>query len=284
MAGRRICHKPLNSVALRQFGIAERCSPTPGRSNSGHARPTLSWSSLTPAGLTSRMSYARAISFFEGESRGKDRPSEGLSGKRWNSCTRVGEERAMSGLRWWVLALGSAMAIAGCASVPTARIDAAASAIDDPSLSPSPTSEAAERAKGLTQSPSDPTERPLGSSETAEETVTEDYDPWEPFNTAMFSFNRKVDRYALKPVAKAWDKIVPDPVERSLKRAFDNLSMPRRLVNNLFQLKLKGAGQEPRRRAGAQPRSVRERRGEHRRPLQRSAEWVSATAAEDDRR
>jgi len=278
----------------------------------------------------------------------------------------------MSGLRWWVLALGSAMAIAGCASVPTARTDAAASAIDDPSLSPSPTSEAAERAKGLTQSPSDPTERPLGSSETAEETVTEDYDPWEPFNTAMFSFNRKVDRYALKPVAKAWDKIVPDPVERSLKRAFDNLSMPRRLVNNLFQLKLKGAGQElarfglnttlgvaglfdvakvfgleaseadtgqtlgplwrgaravlgvavsassdgprwdrlrrgrsarsvhlrhlprrrpggysgreARRRAGAQPRSVRERRGEHRRPLQRSAEWVSATAAEDDRR
>src|SRR2546428_10521638 len=111
--------------------------------------------------MTLRMSYARSLSFFEGESRGKDRPSEGLSGKRWNSCTRVGEERAMSGLRLWVLALGSAMAIAGCASVPT-----------------------------------------------AEETVTEDYDPWESFNTAMFSFNRKVDRYALKPVAKAWDKIV----------------------------------------------------------------------------
>src|SRR5437879_6610977 len=150
----------------------------------------------------------------------------------------------MSWSRWWVLALGSSMAIAGCASVPTARIDAAASAIDDPSLSPSPTSEAAERAKGLTQSPSDPTERPLGSSETAEETVTEDYDPWEPFNTAMFSFNRKVYRYALKPAAKAWDKIVTHPVERSLKRAFDHLSMPRRLVNSLFQLKLKGAGQE----------------------------------------
>ncbi len=63
-------------------------------------------------------------------------------------------------------------------------------------------------------------------------------------NTAIFAFNRKVDRYALKPVAKAWDKIVPDPVERSLKRAFDNVSMPRRLVNNLLQLKLKGAGQE----------------------------------------
>jgi len=150
----------------------------------------------------------------------------------------------MSGLRWWVVALGIAMAIAGCASVPITQTDAAASAIPDPSLSPSPTSEVTEKAPGLALSPSDPTERPRDSSETAEEAVTEDYDPWEGFNTAMFSFNRKVDRYALKPVAKAWDKIVPDPVERSLKRAFDNLAMPRRLVNNLFQLKLKGAGQE----------------------------------------
>ena len=135
----------------------------------------------------------------------------------------------MSGSRWWVLALGIAMAIAGCVSAPTAQTDAAASAIPDPS--PSPTSEVAERATGLAPSP-------------LEDTVVEDYDPWAPFNTAIFSFNRKVDRYVLKPVAKAWDKIVPDPVERSLKRAFDNLSMPRRLVNNLFQLKLKGAGQE----------------------------------------
>ncbi len=131
----------------------------------------------------------------------------------------------MSGLRWWVLVLGVAMAIAGCVSVSTTETVADASALPESSLSPSPTSEGAEKAIG-------------------EETVVEDYDPWAPFNTAIFSFNRKVDRYVLKPVAKAWDKIVPDPVERSLKRAFDNLSMPRRLVNNLFQLKLKGAGQE----------------------------------------
>jgi len=131
----------------------------------------------------------------------------------------------MSGSRWWVLALGIAMAIAGCVSVSTTETVADGSALPESSLSPSPTSEGAEKAIG-------------------EETLVEDYDPWAPFNTAIFSFNRKVDRYVLKPVAKAWDKIVPDPVERSLKRAFDNLSMPRRLVNNLFQLKLKGAGQE----------------------------------------
>src|SRR5439155_1265439 len=43
-------------------------------------------------------------------------------------------------------------------------------------------------------------------------------------------------------------------------------------------------GREARRRSGAQPRSVRERRREHRRPLQRRTERVPATAAEDDRR
>jgi len=147
----------------------------------------------------------------------------------------------MSGLRLWVLGLGVAMAIAGGVSVSTAETDALASAIPDLSLSPFPGAEPAGEAIGLAL---DPTRRPLDSSGIAEDTVVEDYDPWEPFNTSVFSFNRKVDRYALKPVAKAWDKIVPDPVERSLKRAFDNLSMPRRLVNNLFQLKLKGAGQE----------------------------------------
>ena len=29
----------------------------------------------------------------------------------------------------------------------------------------------------------------------------EEYDPWEPFNERMFEFNRRVDRYVLKPVA-----------------------------------------------------------------------------------
>ena len=128
----------------------------------------------------------------------------------------------MSGSRWWGFALGVGMAIAGVVSVSTAETDALASAIPD--LSPSPSSELAEAATGVAL---DPGERPVDSSGIAEETVAEEYDPWEPFNTAMFSFNRKVDRYALKPVAKAWDTIVPAPVQQSLKRAFDNLSMPR---------------------------------------------------------
>jgi phospholipid-binding lipoprotein MlaA len=72
----------------------------------------------------------------------------------------------------------------------------------------------------------------------------EEYDPWEPYNEKIFDFNYNVfDRYVLKPVATAWD-YVPDPVQESLGNAFDNVSMPRRLVNHLLQAEFKDAGNE----------------------------------------
>jgi phospholipid-binding lipoprotein MlaA len=76
-----------------------------------------------------------------------------------------------------------------------------------------------------------------------EDEVTE-YDPWEPFNRRMFEFNRQVDRYVLKPVARVWNFVVPDLAQQSLANAFDNIAMPRRLVNSLLQLKIEGAGRE----------------------------------------
>ena len=78
-----------------------------------------------------------------------------------------------------------------------------------------------------------------------EQEEIEEYDPWEPYNEKMFSFNYKVlDRYILKPAATAWDWVLPDPFQRSLSNAFDNLGMPRRVINNLLQLKVKRAGYE----------------------------------------
>ena len=72
-----------------------------------------------------------------------------------------------------------------------------------------------------------------------------DQDPWEPFNDVMFSFNRNVfDRFILKPVAVVWDALLPDPVQRSLRNALDNLAVVRRLVNNVLQLKAEGTGRE----------------------------------------
>jgi phospholipid-binding lipoprotein MlaA len=73
----------------------------------------------------------------------------------------------------------------------------------------------------------------------------DDYDPWQPFNEKMFSFNHDVlDRYLVKPAATGWSKIAPEPARRSLSRVFDNLDMPRRLVNNLLQARPIGAARE----------------------------------------
>jgi phospholipid-binding lipoprotein MlaA len=82
------------------------------------------------------------------------------------------------------------------------------------------------------------------ASEHAEAANAEDYDPWERFNERMFAFNHKLDRVVVKPVAKAWTKIAPEPVRNGIANVFRNVGMPRRFVNNLFQLKFTGAAQE----------------------------------------
>jgi phospholipid-binding lipoprotein MlaA len=72
-----------------------------------------------------------------------------------------------------------------------------------------------------------------------------DEDPWEGFNEKMFTFNREVlDRFLLKPIATAWDFILPDPVQRGVHNFFDNLAVVRRVVNNGLQLKGAGAATE----------------------------------------
>jgi phospholipid-binding lipoprotein MlaA len=77
-----------------------------------------------------------------------------------------------------------------------------------------------------------------------DEEVIEEYDPWEPFNRRMFAFNRQLDRWVLKPVATVWDTVLPDLAQESFGNFFTNLSMPARLVNNLFQRDIEGAGRE----------------------------------------
>jgi phospholipid-binding lipoprotein MlaA len=74
--------------------------------------------------------------------------------------------------------------------------------------------------------------------------IIEEYDPWEPFNRRMFAFNRQLDRFVLKPVATVWDRALPDLAQDSLGNFFDNLGMPARLVNHLFQRNIEGAGRE----------------------------------------
>jgi phospholipid-binding lipoprotein MlaA len=79
---------------------------------------------------------------------------------------------------------------------------------------------------------------PFGASE------IEEYDPWEPFNEWTFAFNYKLDRYVMKPAAKAWIWIVPEPARHALGNAFSNLDTPRRFANSLLQGKFGGAARE----------------------------------------
>ena len=78
----------------------------------------------------------------------------------------------------------------------------------------------------------------------AEHGEATEYDPWEPFNERMFTVNRELDHYVLKPVATGYDKVVPKEVQRGLGRMFDNVFAPQRFVNCLLQGKLVGAGRE----------------------------------------
>src|SRR2546422_1830587 len=76
-----------------------------------------------------------------------------------------------------------------------------------------------------------------------DETV-EEWDPWESFNEKTFWFNRQVDRFVLKPVAKVYNAALPDLIRGGIANMFDNLDVTRRLVNNILQFQFAGAGRE----------------------------------------
>lgn len=69
-------------------------------------------------------------------------------------------------------------------------------------------------------------------------------DPWEGFNRKVFVFNDTLDTYALKPVAKGYRAITPDPVENGISRMFSNLGEIRNVLNDLLQGKFSQAGND----------------------------------------
>ena len=66
-------------------------------------------------------------------------------------------------------------------------------------------------------------------------------DPWEGFNRKVFAFNDVLDRYALKPVARGYRFVTPDPVETGVGNFFSNLGEPRTVLNSLLQGKVRNA-------------------------------------------
>lgn len=81
-----------------------------------------------------------------------------------------------------------------------------------------------------------------GCATTGERQERHPDDPWEGFNRKVFAFNDVIDRYALKPAARGYRFITPDPVERGVGNFFYNLGEPRTALNSLLQGKGGNAG------------------------------------------
>jgi Surface lipoprotein len=66
--------------------------------------------------------------------------------------------------------------------------------------------------------------------------ITEDevYDPLEPVNRAIFSFNNFADKIILQPVAKGYKKL-PSPIQTGISNFLSNLKLPLVIVNQLLQ-------------------------------------------------
>lgn len=69
-------------------------------------------------------------------------------------------------------------------------------------------------------------------------------DPIEGYNRAMFSFNEGVDKAILKPVAKGYDAVLPDPVRTGVTNFFGNIADLLIGINNVLQGKVVEGGSD----------------------------------------
>ncbi|MDN5882204.1 MAG: VacJ family lipoprotein [Nitrosospira sp.] len=60
-------------------------------------------------------------------------------------------------------------------------------------------------------------------------------------NRSIFTFNERVDDYLLRPVARGYKWIMPDPLQLAVANVFSNLNDIPVTVNNLLQLKFSNA-------------------------------------------
>ncbi|EWH10858.1 surface lipoprotein-like protein [Catenovulum agarivorans DS-2] len=67
-------------------------------------------------------------------------------------------------------------------------------------------------------------------------------DPWRSVNEPIFKFNHVFYRYALSPLSRGYNAVVPDPVDNSIGNFFNNLREPLFALNHLFQGQLSTSG------------------------------------------
>jgi phospholipid-binding lipoprotein MlaA len=69
-------------------------------------------------------------------------------------------------------------------------------------------------------------------------------DPIQPVNRVTFWINHQLYVYALRPVSKGYEFIVPEKGREAVYNAFENIKFPVRFVNKILQADLPDAGRE----------------------------------------
>ena len=93
---------------------------------------------------------------------------------------------------------------------------------------------------GCASSPDDRTE--AASGDDAREVASDAgrqpaIDPWESWNRRVYAFNETVDTWVLRPVAEGYQWIMPDIADRAVTNFFENLDEVPNFVNSVLQLK-----------------------------------------------
>lgn len=74
--------------------------------------------------------------------------------------------------------------------------------------------------------------------------VKDPRDPLEPVNRAVYRFNSDFDQAFLKPIAKGYRAVTPEPVDRGVTNFFHNLADVSSAANNLLQFKMSRTGSD----------------------------------------
>lgn len=75
----------------------------------------------------------------------------------------------------------------------------------------------------------------LGACSSGDTGAAEVWDPIETPNRFIFSINRAVDVMAIRPMAVLYRDWVPEPAQKSVRNALDNLGEPVTAINEVFQ-------------------------------------------------
>jgi phospholipid-binding lipoprotein MlaA len=81
----------------------------------------------------------------------------------------------------------------------------------------------------------------LSGCASTETIMRTDTDPFEPYNRVMFQVNDTLDKAVIKPIARGYDYVMPDLLDRGVTNFFSNINDVVVLANALMQLKLQQA-------------------------------------------